>query len=390
MREWFNRQSWKDCVLERVPRVRIPFSPPMHKTFIIFVVASLAWCLVLGVFVYMQIFAMAPLFNVPNISASVILADNQPIVVSTTTSAPTPVTILAFGDMMLDRQVREKIIQNGQEFPFVLIKDFLQGDGTPNDVVVANAEGPFTTRSSVTMGIKDGPLQFTFDSAMLSTLKNLGFTLLGQANNHALNFGLAGYSQSTTSIAAAGLNWFGDPRNIDVAPYVADVRGEKIAFIGYHQFVNWGLNNVLQAIKEAKQSDSFVVVYPHWGVEYNLGFTPLQQKVAHELVDAGADVVFGAHPHVIEPIEMYKGKPIFYSLGNFIFDQASSGPTAQGLSVKVSLTPDQAKYDLFPISILNEQASPMSTGDEQTIFDRLNISNGQIIVPRQTQSVLLK
>ena len=307
--------------------------------------------------------------------AGAVLSQKEPAVKK---PAVTPVTILAFGDMMLDRKVREQINKNGPEYPFALIADFLRG----NDIVVANAEGPFTYNKSLTLGIKDAPLSFTFDPAMLSTLKNLGFTLLGQTNNHTLNFGTAGYKKSISLIEVAGMNWFGDPSNKNVKPYIAEIRGEKIAFVGYHEFAYQGFDDVLQSIKDARGSATFVVVYPHWGDEYNLKFNSFQQKTAHAFIDAGADVVLGAHPHVIEPIEMYSGKPIFYSLGNFIFDQASTGPTGQGLSIKISLTPDSIKYDLFPFSIVKQQASLMAPEGRQSVLDSLNVQTGAIIVPR--------
>ena len=338
----------------------------MNRRLIIFTAASLLWCFALGLFVYKQVETTRAIVQGAILSADVVLAEKK------------PATVLIFGDMMLDRNVRMKINANGYEYPFAKIKDFLQG----NDVVVANAEGPFTYNKSLTLGVKDAPLAFTFDPKILPTLKNLGFTLLGQANNHTLNFGMAGYRQSTSSIVAAGLNWFGDPRNKDIVPYTVTAHNEKIAFIGYHEFAYQGLDKVLQAVKDAKSGGAFVIVSSHWGEEYKTGFTSSQQKTAHALIDAGADVVVGAHPHVIEPIEKYNGKIIFYSLGNFIFDQWPTGPTSKGLAVKVSLTPYSATYDLFPISILKQQASLMVSEDRQKILDDLGVQTGQIVVQR--------
>lgn len=337
----------------------------MNKQLIIFIIVSLLWCFGFALFFYNQ-----------DSATNVILPE---IVVK---KQAEPVTILAFGDMMLDRKVREQINNNGAEYPFALIKDFLKGDGIGSDIVVANAEGPFTYNDSVTVGKKDAPLNFTFDPAVLPTLKDLGFTLLGQANNHTLNFGMAGFRQSTSSIESAGLNWFGDPRNKEVRPYIAEIRGEIIAFIGYHEFVYQGLDDVLQAIKDAKKYATFVVVYPHWGEEYKLDFTADQQEKARAFIDVGADVVLGAHPHVVEPIEIYNNKVIFYSLGNFIFDQAANAPTGRGLAVKIYLKKDAVKYDLFPISILRQQATLMTGEDRQRELDQLHVQTGTIVVSR--------
>jgi poly-gamma-glutamate synthesis protein (capsule biosynthesis protein) len=278
--------------------------------------------------------------------------------------------ILLFGDMMLDREVRAKINANGQEYPFENIKNFIAG----NNIVVANAEGIFSFFNSKTLGVKNAPLEFTFDTAMLSVLKNLGFTLLGQANNHSLNFGEVGLAQSTTSITLAGLHYFGDPSNIDIHPYVQEIHGEKIGFVAYNEFSHQGLDNVISTIKDLRNQVSFLIVYPHWGVEYSPTFSQSQQTTAHAFIDAGADVVIGMHPHVIEPIEIYNGKPIFYSIGNFIFDQNFSHSTSQGLAVKILLEKNDVDYQLFPFSIAEEQASLMNVSDTQSILYSLSES----------------
>jgi poly-gamma-glutamate synthesis protein (capsule biosynthesis protein) len=334
---------------------------------IIFASVSLLWCFLLGWLVYGC-----------NLSAEAILFRSAQLF----QPKPPPVTILAFGDMMLDRKVREQINAYGPEYPFALIKDFLRGDGIANDIVVANAEGAFTKNVSVTLGRQDAPLQFTFDPAILPTLKKLGFTLLGQTNNHMLDFGLSGYDQSTSSIETAGLNWFGDPRNQEVKPFVTKIHGEKITFIGYSEFAHQGMENVLQAIREAKTNSSYVVVCPHWGEEYEPEPNSTQQENAYAFIDAGADVVLGSHPHVIQPIEMYHNKIIFYSLGNFIFDQAATGPTSRGLAVRISLTRDFAMYDLFPFSILKQQAVLMNQEYRLMELSHLNVQSGKIVVQR--------
>lgn len=343
----------------------------MNKKLIVFSVIGLLLFFVFGLFYYSQNEVAAPSAEDVILSVDVDLPQEK--------STPTPATILVFGDMMLDRKVREQINANGPGYPFALIKDFLQG----NDVVVANAEGPFTDNNSVTLGRKDAPLVFTFDLDILPVLKNLGFTVLGQANNHTLNFGLAGFRQSTSSIETAGLNWFGDPLNIEVEPYIAEIRGEKVAFIGHNEFAYQGLEKVLQTIRDTKKDAAFIVVYPHWGEEYKLDFNVAQQKTAHAFIDAGADVVLGAHPHVIQPIETYNNKMIFYSLGNFIFDQAANAPTGRGLAIKISLNRDFTRYDLFPISIIRQQAALMSEEARQVELDRLGVPVGTIIVSRE-------
>ena len=285
------------------------------------------------------------------------------IIVDTSASviASKPVTILAFGDMMLDRAVREKIDEKGVEYLFEHIKHLIAG----HDIVVANAEGVFSHNESIS--VRDhSQLVFTFDPSSLPTLKALGFTLLSQANNHALNFGWSSLRESQAAIQAAGIDTFGDPENVSPGPVYVDVRGEKVAFVGYNQFSSDAgfSSSTLAAIREAKKNEAFVVVYPHWGDEYNLGTTSLQTVLAHKFIDAGADVIIGSHPHVVEPLEKYKGRAIFYSLGNFIFDQRWNSDVSHGLAVEISLTKKEIRYKLIPYVIENLQ--PRETGEVQS------------------------
>jgi len=293
--------------------------------------------------------------------------------------------ILIFGDMMLDRHVREKINKNGAGYPFELIKNIIKN----NDIVVTNAEGPFTSFESVTIGKRNGPLTFTFDPIILTTLKNLGFTLLGQANNHTLNFGFEGFNQSKNFITKAGLDYFGDPLNKNINPYIYK---NKVGLIAYNEFSYQGKNEIISAIKELKKNVSYLIVYAHWGEEYNQNFTKSQQETAYKFIDAGADSIIGMHPHVIEPIEFYKDKPIFYSLGNFIFDQAITGPTTEGFALQIIINENNINYEIIPYFIKSAQVSLMDIENKQRVLNFLSenstvsdpiknkISEGKIIM----------
>ena len=277
-----------------------------------------------------------------------------------------PVRMLAFGDLMLDRAVRTDIDAEGAGYPFEYLKDWFPG----HDIVVANAEGVFTHNPSVSVAATS-TLRFTFDPQSLATLKQLGFTTLSQANNHALDFGLAGLRESQGLIQDAGIGPFGDPMNTNPGPLEQTINGKKIAFIGYHQFTENGDSHVLAAIEKARADGAFVIVYPHWGVEYDQGVQATQSREAHRFIDAGADLILGSHPHVIEPIEAYDGKLIFYSLGNFIFDQSMSGPTSIGLAVAITLDDSSAAYALRPFTISHAQAIPGDQNLQQQVFAML-------------------
>jgi poly-gamma-glutamate synthesis protein (capsule biosynthesis protein) len=290
--------------------------------------------------------------------SSIVVAQPAAITASieqTQPPVPPTTTILALGDLMLDRAVRTKIESEGPMYPFEKMQPLLAG----NDITVANAEGVFTDNKSISV-VSTSTLLFTFSTSTLPILKQLGFTLFSQANNHALNFGWKGITASKTNIAAAGMQAFGDPDNIDPGPQYEVVGNEMLAFVGYDQFSADGGNSssTLSSISAAKAAKAFVLVYPHWGVEYNDGTTSLQTLLAHKFVDAGADVVLGSHPHVIEPIEIYKGKAIFYSMGNFVFDQPWSD-TKEGLAIKLTLSSTTESFTLVPLGVAAMQPQPM-------------------------------
>ncbi len=268
--------------------------------------------------------------------------------------APPPeVHILAFGDLMLDRHVRQKIDTNGGDYLFENIKKLFAGQ----DIIVANAEGVFTDNDSTA---SYDNLVFTFSTTTLPLLKQLGFTFFSQANNHALNFGWKGLTESKNNIVAAGMDSFGDPDNVNPGPLVTQVNGIKVAFVGYDQFSakNGDDTSALAAIATAKAQGAFVIVYPHWGIEYQSTTTEFQRTEAHRFVDAGADAILGGHPHVVEPIEIYNGKAIFYSMGNFIFDQPWDD-TREGLGIGLSLTDTSVTYTLQPFEIQLMQPTPL-------------------------------
>jgi poly-gamma-glutamate synthesis protein (capsule biosynthesis protein) len=265
----------------------------------------------------------------------------------------TAVTILSFGDMMLDRAVRKRIATEGPRYPFAPLERFLIG----SDLVVANAEGPFTHNESVSAATPES-LIFTFAPELAPVLARLGFTHLSQANNHSLNFGGEGLRESLEHIAFAGMRSFGTPQNVPEQPVIETVRGQAIALVGYHQFAPDD-GEVFRTIAEAKKRNAYVIVYPHWGIEYEAYPSAFQVEKARTLIDAGADLVLGAHPHVIQPVEIYKGKAIFYSLGNFVFDQASIGPTAEGLAIGSVVRADTVTFTLMPVRTIQSQVSLM-------------------------------
>ena len=118
-------------------------------------------------------------------------------------------------------------------------------------------------------------------------------------------------------------------------------------------------------IARLKPQVDLVIVQLHWGTEYQAQFAQKQQKLAHYLIDNGADLIIGHHPHVIEGAEIYKNKAIFYSLGNFLFDQYWSLPTQRGLAVGITWSSREFSYQLFPL-VAKQSAVSLAKGLEKT------------------------
>jgi poly-gamma-glutamate synthesis protein (capsule biosynthesis protein) len=169
-------------------------------------------------------------------------------------------------------------------------------------------------------------------------LKSVGLTHIGLGNNHILNFGADGLASTKRSLAEAGLPYFGAPDG-SADWQTQEFSGIPIAFVGYNEFATGGKERAITALREAKRSDTIVILFAHWGKEY-AAVLPRVRALAHEFVEAGADVIVGTHPHIVQERESYRGKTIYYSLGNLFFDQYFESRTMEGLLVEVTIAPD--------------------------------------------------
>lgn len=241
--------------------------------------------------------------------------------------------VLVVGDIMLDRNVRNLINKNGFDSFFSGVKDLIKNA----DIAVGNLEGAFTTNPSITADLKNKALQFTFDPSLAPALSDLGFDILGLANNHSYNYGKQGLESTRRYIGSAGMLYYGDPFNKDEISTIIIKNGIKIGFIGFHEFHYTNFENVLYEITKLKSEVDVIIVSPHWGIEYQKNPTTKMKEWAHQFIDNGADMVIGAHPHIVGDTEIYNGKKIYYSLGNFAFDQYFSEATMNGIAVLINI-----------------------------------------------------
>lgn len=254
----------------------------------------------------------------------------------------TSISVLVVGDVMLDRNVRNIINKIGFDKFFAGVKDMV---ATP-DIAAANLEGTFTTNPSVTASLVSKELKFTFDPALSSALADLGFDIMGLANNHSYNFGMTGLESTRRYIGSAGMMYYGDPFNKDEISTVITKNGIRVAFIGFHEFYYSNFDKVMSEIARLRSEVDIIIVSPHWGIEYQKNPTVEMVNWAHQFIDQGADVVIGAHPHIVGNTEVYRDKKIYYSLGNFVFDQYFSKATMEGLAVILDIEKKGDKFNI--------------------------------------------
>ncbi len=290
-------------------------------------------------------------------------------------------SLLFVGDMMFDRTVRTRMQKGGVEYPFAQIRGqedrFFRGQ----DAVIGNLEGPVAPRVSSTKEIS-----FAFDPKMVGVLKKMGFDAVSQANNHSLDQGRAGAAISKKAIEAGEIVSFGDETHDDASSSLAIIerRGQKIALLGFNATEGpIDQAQVAKSVDLAKQQANLVVVFMHWGQEYHDKPNASQIDLAHWFIDHGVSAVIGSHPHWMESVEVYHGKMIAYSLGNFIFDQDWSTETNFGLAVGVEFKNEGAgltsALHLFPIKIEQSQPRLLTGVERQARLQKLaDISDGSL------------
>ncbi len=237
------------------------------------------------------------------------------------------------GDIYLSNYVLEAYKKAGDQINGILDEGF-QNQIAQADWFVANEEFPFSDR-----GTKAKDKQFTFrlPTENISIFQKLELDLVSLANNHALDYGTDALLDTCDTLERAGIRYMGVGANLEEAkrPVIMENNGVKIGFLGATRVIpeySWAAQKdslgmletynpeiLIEKIKEVKTVCDYVVVYVHWGVEKAVMPEAYQRTMGKQYIDAGADLVVGSHPHVLQGIEYYKGKPIVYSLGNFIF-----------------------------------------------------------------------
>ena len=213
------------------------------------------------------------------------------------------------------------IREQGADWPFSLVEDVLRED----DLTVANLEVVLTTYTKTR---QDKAHNLIGDPSHTQVVLESGIDVVNTANNHAWDFRAQGYHDALGHLDAAGIPHFGTlypgtDDGSDITPII-DVKGVKVGFIGFSYPQEYDKKRIsLRIDKLREEGAQLVVVSLHWGTEEKTQPTSGQTAYARFCIDEGADIVYGHHAHVLQSVQFYKGKPIFYSTGNFTFGTMS-------------------------------------------------------------------
>ena len=249
--------------------------------------------------------------------------------------------IKAVGDIMLGRGIEYHLIDEGKDYkyPFENVVEFLK----TGDIIFGNLEAPLTDNSNSLD--PNGKYVLKNRSEAIEGLKYAGFNILNLANNHIMDYYYEGLKDTIEILEEYEIQHCGAGENIEKArnPAILDIKGFKIAVLGYTDMAEYfykgnpmikfeaeeqssgvaprKLEYIKEDIEKIKENADIIIISLHWGIEDSFDVTEEQRQFAYELIDNGADIILGHHPHKFQGIEIYKGKPIIYSMGNFIFDQ---------------------------------------------------------------------
>lgn len=305
--------------------------------------------------------------------------------------------ITAVGDIMLGRGVSQRLKSQGLDYiyPFIKTEDLFK----KGDIVFGNLEQPITDR----VESLDGEHKYVLKSGTeaYSGIAFAGFNLLSLANNHMMDYYDNGLFDTMKILQENGVAFAGAGKNKEEARALAviNINDLKVGLLAYTDMADIYYEGdpsigfaageqtpgvasrnpewVMEDIRKAREQVDLLIVSLHWGTEDSFSVTDEQVRFAHELIDQGADMILGHHPHRFQGIEIYKGKPIIYSLGNFIFDQ--NDPENQESFIlnftysKTMLTELRA----IPVRTVDKiQVVPQEGPDAKTMLEReLQLSN---------------
>lgn len=302
--------------------------------------------------------------------------------------APLPskeLKLIAVGDIMLsaNRAAGKQMAQKGYKYPFEAVKGILE----EGDITFANMESPISTVGTKLPG---KGITFRTDPMVLDGLKYAGIDILSLANNHILDYDDPALLDTLRLLDEADIQRAGAGQNLAEArkPAIIEKNGLKVAFLAYSDMADIYFSNkykkvfaaaddragvaptdidmILEDVAAVRPQVDIVIVSLHWGVEDSNNTTDQQKEMAHRIIDAGADAILGHHPHVLQGVEIYKGKPIAYSLGNFVFDQLKEN-NKQSMILELDFKDDRwVAGKAYPVYMQEKGHPVIATGQKGT------------------------
>ena len=266
-------------------------------------------------------------------------------------------SLIAAGDIMLAGRTKRVISEHGADYPFEAVLPILKRA----PILVGNLEGPFAVKAQR----EQRNFSYKVDPKLATSLARAGINVVTLANNHLLDCGRAGVLETLDALALAGVAPVGAGVNKKAAhtAVILPAGQLQVGILGYYwnrrTAATMRLPGSAMDPPEALEADisalraqvDRVVVMFHWGVPYECDPSSEDRAKARFAIDCGADAVIGHHPHIIQPFEVYRGFPIFYSVGNFTF--GSDNSHAEGLLVGLRFDESQTVVHVYPLYVKN-------------------------------------
>lgn len=298
------------------------------------------------------------------------------------------VTISLVGDILLDRGVEKVIQEHGADYPYSRVKSIV----SKSDMAMGNLECPLTLEGIPVL--KNRNIVFNADPANAYSLKKAGFDILNLANNHVMDYGSKGLLNTVIFLEKQGIATVGAGRNKDEAHKPAFIKKGllTVGFISFSAFPAEGyfyfeekpdvayvdIDSIRSEIEVAREQCDFLIASFHWGREYDLYVSKAQRELAHHVIDSGADIIVGHHPHVLQGIESYKGKLIFYSLGNFVFDRQWQRGTDESVIINISVSRAGLEgVEIIPLKIKECQPAELKGEFSQQVLNRIEVLSSE-------------
>lgn len=299
--------------------------------------------------------------------------------------------IVAVGDIMMGRRVKDYIDQNGLDYtyPFSKVASTLKR----GDVVFGNVEAPITAQTHSLS--PSGKIVLKQSPDTVKGLKYAGFNAVSIANNHMMDYYQEGLFDTINALDNNGIAHAGGGKNLSDARKLTIIqkKGVKIGILAYSDMTDYlysgspsisysatatqagtaptHIDYILNDVKNARSQVDILIVSLHWGWEEHFEVLPEQKQMAYQILNQGADMILGHHPHQYQGIEIYNGKPIVYSMGNFVFDQ-NDPENQEGFILEMNYANKKlAGLTATPYRIINKsQPVPVLNADASALLQR--------------------